>query len=101
LTNASRRANSDHVLSTPQGGSSMVADAGPPLVLIALGLILWLAVDVTLAGISIQTVGLILFLVGVVWLIFEMIQARSATRGAVVDEPVAYREERVYRDRRL
>ncbi len=79
----------------------MVADAGPPLVLIALGLILWLAVDVTLAGISVQTVGLILFLVGVVWLVFEMIQARTVTRRGVVDEPVAYREERVYRDRRL
>lgn len=79
----------------------MVADAGPPLVVIALGLILWLAVDATLAGISIQTVGVILFLVGVVWLIVEMIQARSWRRpAAVVEEPV-YREERVYRDRRL
>jgi hypothetical protein len=43
-----------------------MADAGPPLVLTALGLVLWLAVNATLAGISIQTIGLILFLVGVV-----------------------------------
>ena len=77
----------------------MYADAGPPLVVMAIGLVLWLAVTATVAGISIQTVGLILFLVGVVWLVFEFIRARSATR---VDEPVAYREEPVvYRDRRL
>jgi hypothetical protein len=71
--------------------SLMVADAGPPIALIAVGLVLWLAVNATLAGISIQTVGLILFLAGVVWLVFEMIQARSVTRRGVVDEPVAYR----------
>jgi Flp pilus assembly protein TadB len=77
----------------------MYADAGPPLVVMAIGLVLWLAVTATVAGISIHTVGLILFLVGVVWLVFEFIRARSATR---VDEPVAYREEPVvYRDRRL
>ncbi|CAN5624947.1 hypothetical protein BH20ACT17_BH20ACT17_12940 [soil metagenome] len=69
----------------------MVADAGPPIALIAVGIVLWLAVNAMLAGISIQTVGLILFLAGVVWLVFEMIQARSVTRRGVVDEPVAYR----------
>ena len=42
-----------------------MADAGPPLTLIALGLILWLAVNATLAGISIQLIGVILFVVGV------------------------------------
>lgn len=73
----------------------MVADAGPPIALIALGLVLWLAVNATLAGISIQTIGLILFLVGVVWLVVEMIQARSVTRHHPVDEPVRYRERRL------
>jgi len=72
----------------------MVADAGPPLVLMAVGLVLWLAVTATVAGISIQTVGMILFAVGVVWLVAEMIQARSVTRRRVVDEPVVYRERR-------
>ena len=33
-------------------------DIGPPLVLTALGLILWLAIDATLAGISIHTIGI-------------------------------------------
>lgn len=72
----------------------MVADAGPPIALIAIGLVLWLAVTASLAGISLHTVGLILFLVGVVWLVFEMIQARTVARHGVVEEPV-------YRDRRL
>ncbi len=72
----------------------MVADAGPPLVLMALGLVLWLAVSATVAGISIQTIGVILFVVGAIWLVVEMLQARTLTRGGdvIVDEPVAYRE---------
>jgi hypothetical protein len=70
-----------------------MADAGPPLFLVALGLILWLAVSATLAGISIQTIGLILVLVGVVWLVIEIAQAgtlRRRRRDVVVrEEPVA------------
>ena len=73
----------------------MIADAGPPLVLMALGLILWLAVTATIAGISIQTIGMILFIVGVVWLVIEMIQARSVATTRVVDEPALYRERRL------
>lgn len=73
----------------------MFADAGPPLVLMAIGLILWLAVSATVAGISIQTIGMILFIVGAIWLVIEMIQARSVTAGPrVVEEPVTYRERR-------
>ena len=73
----------------------MFADAGPPLVLMAIGLILWLAVTATVAGISIQTIGMILFVVGAIWLVIEMIQARSMTAGTrVVEEPVTYRERR-------
>lgn len=75
----------------------MIADAGPPIVLMALGLVLWLAVTATVAGISIQTVGMILFVLGVVWLVVEMLQARTTTRprrDVVVEEPVAYRETR-------
>lgn len=74
-----------------------MADAGPPLVLMALGLILWLAVNATLAGISIQTIGLILFLVGVVWLLIELVQSRTVARrhDVVRDEPVV-REREVY-----
>jgi len=76
----------------------MVADAGPPIFLMALGLILWLAVTATVAGISIQTIGMILFIAGAIWLVVEMIQARGAgfgTRERVVEEPVAYRDRRI------
>lgn len=75
----------------------MIADAGPPIFLMALGLVLWLAVTATVAGISIQTIGMILFILGVVWLVIEMLQARTMPRdrGVVVEEPVAYRERRL------
>ncbi len=72
----------------------MIADAGPPLVLMALGLVLWLAVTATVAGVSIQTVGVILFLVGAVWLVVELLQARTVGRRTVVEEPVLYRDRR-------
>ena len=74
-----------------------MADAGPPLGLIAVGLVLWLAINATIAGISIQTIGLILFLVGVVWLVIELAQAHRARRAGTVlrERPVA-RERDVY-----
>ncbi|HEV7805054.1 MAG TPA: DUF6458 family protein [Solirubrobacteraceae bacterium] len=73
----------------------MVADAGPPLILMALGLVLWLAVSATVAGISIQTIGMILFVVGVLWLVIEIFQARAVGGRRVVEEPVTYRERRL------
>jgi hypothetical protein len=83
----------------------MVADAGPPIVLMAIGLVLWLAVTSTVSGISIQTVGVILFVLGLVWLAFELLQARAWPRRRAYAEPVVrerpvVREEPVvYRDR--
>ena len=69
-----------------------MADVGPPIALIAVGLILWLAVSATIAGISIQTIGLILFLIGVVWLAIELVtngrRRTVATRERVVERPV-------------
>jgi hypothetical protein len=65
----------------------------------ALGLILWLAVNATLAGISIQTIGIIFFVVGVIWLLIELVQSRTVARPrrdvVVRDEPVV-REREVY-----
>jgi hypothetical protein len=76
-----------------------MADAGPPLVLTAIGLVLWLAVDATLAGISIQTIGVILFVIGILWLLIEVVQSRGVPvrrRATVVrDEPVV-RERELY-----
>ncbi len=76
-----------------------MADAGPPLALIALGLILWVAVSATIAGISLQTIGLILFVIGVIWLVIELVQARALhgrRRGVVRDEPVVRERETLY-----
>jgi hypothetical protein len=74
-----------------------MADVGPPITLIAIGLILWLAVNATIAGISIQTIGLILFLIGVVWMVIELAFNRPrravATRERVVDRPVVRERE--------
>jgi len=74
-----------------------MADAGPPLGLIAVGLVLWLAVHATIAGLSIQTIGLILTLVGVVWLLIELSQARGwRRRDPVVRDRPVIRERDVY-----
>jgi hypothetical protein len=75
-----------------------MADAGPPLALISVGLVLWLAVNATLAGISIQTIGIILFLAGVVWLVIELVQSRtlSRRRATVVREEPVVRERELY-----
>jgi hypothetical protein len=75
-----------------------MADVGPPLGLIALGLVLWLAVHATIAGISIQTIGLILSLVGVVWLVIELVQSRGLRRrdAVVVQDRPVVRERDVY-----
>jgi len=72
-----------------------MADVGPPIFLAAIGLVLWLAVNVTLGGISIQTIGLILFLAALVWLAVELMQARTRRATIVRDEPVV-REREVY-----
>ena len=75
-----------------------MADVGPPIALIAVGLILWLAVTATIAGISIQTIGLILFLIGVVWLVIEIAtngrrRGTVATQDRVVERPVVRERE--------
>jgi Domain of unknown function (DUF6458) len=65
--------------------------------LIAVGLVLWLAVHATITGISIQTIGLILVLIGVVWLLIELTQARGwRRRDTVVRNRPVVRERDVY-----
>jgi uncharacterized membrane protein len=75
-----------------------MVDIGPPIGLMAIGLILWLAVSASIAGISIQTIGLILFLVGIVWLVIELVQTRSRRTTYVADAPATRRERVVERD---
>jgi hypothetical protein len=76
-----------------------MADVGPPIALIAVGLVLWLAVTASLGAISIQTIGLILTIIGVVWLVIELAinrprRAGYATRERVVERPVTRERER-------
>ena len=72
-----------------------MADVGPPIALIAVGAILWLAITATIGGISIQTIGLILTIIGVVWLVIGWSSTRRRRHRrlrdprAVVDRPVA------------
>jgi len=70
---------------------------GTSIFLIALGAILAFAVTATVAGISIQTAGVILMVVGAVGLIVSLLQTRlwSDRRRAVETEPVV--RERKYR----
>jgi hypothetical protein len=78
-----------------------MADVGPPIALIAVGAILWLAITATIGGISIQTIGLILTIIGVVWLVIELVingrrrttTAGPATRERVVERPVTRERE--------
>jgi hypothetical protein len=78
-----------------------MADVGPPIALIAVGAILWLAITATIGGISIQTIGLILTIIGVVWLVIELVingRRRTTTaavpaRERVVERPVTRERE--------
>jgi hypothetical protein len=77
------------------GKEAEMADYGAPLVLMAIGLVLWMAVSATLAGISIQTIGIILTLAGLAWLVIELVQSRPRRARVVRDEPVV-RERELY-----
>ncbi len=64
---------------------------GTSIFLIALGAILKFAVTATVAGISIQTAGVILMVVGVLGLVLSLIwMSQARQRGAVVVEDRPY-----------
>jgi hydrogenase-4 membrane subunit HyfE len=68
---------------------------GTSIFLIAVGAILYFAVTATVAGISIQTAGLILMLVGALGLVIGLFllasDRRSRTREVVYDDRPLYR----------
>ena len=51
-------------------------EAGPPVAVMAIGLILWLAVTDSVGGFSIDTIGLILAISGTIWLVIELAMPR-------------------------
>ena len=65
---------------------------GTSLFLIAVGAILYFAVDADVSGIEISTIGIILMIVGVVGLLISLFLISSARRGPAP-------ERTVYRDR--
>jgi beta-lactamase regulating signal transducer with metallopeptidase domain len=67
--------------------------------LIALGAVLKFAVTATVAGISIQTAGLILMLVGVLGLVIGLFMLASDRRRTTRE--VRYEERPTYEDRPL
>jgi uncharacterized membrane protein len=73
----------------------MYGNYGGAIVVIAIGAVLKYAVTGTLSGISIATVGLILMLAGIAWLVLAIVLDLSARRRTV---PVAERERVVERD---
>ena len=54
---------------------------GTSLFLIAVGAILYWAVDATISGLEIQTIGLILMIVGVIGLVISLFFLSSLRRG--------------------
>lgn len=69
---------------------------GASIALIAVGAILAFAVDTSIEGLEISTVGIILMVVGVIGLVISLIVLASG-RGDVEGRPVT-RRRRVYRD---
>ena len=65
---------------------------GTSLFLIAVGAILYFAVNATISGLEIATIGLILMIVGVVGLVISLVFLNSARRdrGTVVRERDVY-----------
>jgi uncharacterized protein DUF6458 len=72
---------------------------GASIFLIAVGAILMYAVDVTVSGIEIQTIGLILMIAGVVGLLIGLflLASTSRRRDVVYDDRDVVREREVVR----
>ena len=71
---------------------------GTSILLIAIGAILYFAVEVDVSGLQLSTVGIILMIVGVIGLIISLVfmsQARGRGATVVEDRPVV-RERDVY-----
>jgi beta-lactamase regulating signal transducer with metallopeptidase domain len=54
---------------------------GTSLFLIAVGAILYFAVDADISGLEIQTIGIILMVVGVIGLLISLFMVSAARRG--------------------
>ena len=66
---------------------------GTSLFLVAVGAILYFAVDATISGLEITTIGLILMVVGVVGLLISLFMLSSRRRAVVRERPVVRERE--------
>jgi beta-lactamase regulating signal transducer with metallopeptidase domain len=64
-------------------------ELGTSLFLIAVGAILTFAIDATVSGIDIATVGIILMIIGVVGLLISLLYLAPRRRAVVTERPVA------------
>ena len=67
-------------------------ELGTSLFLIAVGAILTFAVNATISGLEISTVGIILIIIGVLGLLISLLYLAPRRRAIVEDRPVARRE---------
>jgi Domain of unknown function (DUF6458) len=81
-------------LESPDAGYTYLMTTGSSISLIAIGAILRYAVTATVSGISLQTVGLILIIAGVLGLILSLFYmlAWNPRRGQVVRDRVVERD---------
>jgi hypothetical protein len=68
-------------------------ETGTSLFLIAIGAILYFAVDATISGLEITTIGLILMIVGVIGLLISLFLLSSRRRAVVQERPVVRERE--------
>ncbi len=61
---------------------------GTSIFLIATGAILYFAVDATISGLEIQTIGLILMICGILGLVISFLLLNSSRRGATAERTV-------------
>jgi hypothetical protein len=72
-----------------------LVETGTSLFLIAVGAILYFAVDAKISGLDISTVGIILMVVGVVGLLISLVFLRGRRTEVVEERPVV--RDREYR----
>ena len=69
---------------------------GTSIFMIAVGAILYFAVNVDISGLELSTIGLILMILGVVGLVISFfMMSQASRRGVVTERPVA-RERDIY-----
>jgi hypothetical protein len=69
---------------------------GTSLFLIAVGAILYFAVNADLSGLEISTIGLILMVVGVIGLLISLFFMSSLRRGSATSERTVVRDREPY-----